>query len=179
MHFNLKPAIKESLFIYVSGLLLVLVSFCYFSIMGYPLVRTATQTLNVIAPPLYMVPIFFPFGMLVGEIFWIWEQNKEFSKMLLLLVECSLIGFFSFLRFAIYIPLSGHTIILFFFLMHQGINNRLKYPVRVFIGIIVLIITSVYKLFLWNDPFTFLLGALLGVGIWLPGYLIRLRKHSE
>ena len=172
---KLKPSVRELLIIYSTGLITTILSALFFTIRGYPLVATATETLNVYTHPLYMISIFLPYGILIGEIIWLWNEQNEKFNYILLLIECIIIGIFSFIRYIVSIPLSGHAIILFFYLFHQAFNNRFNHPLRLLIGIAVLIITIIYKIYLWNDPITFLLGALLGIALWIPGFLYRLK----
>jgi len=164
---------KELIIIYGTGLIIVILSVIFFSIRGYPLVNTATETLNISTPPLYMISIFVPYGILIGEVIWLWNEKKERKTYILLFIECIIVGFFSFIRYIISIPFSGHAIILFFYLFHQVTNSRFKHPLRFLIGIMVLIITIIYKIFLWGDSITFLLGALFGMILGLPGFLYR------
>ncbi|MFX1291069.1 MAG: hypothetical protein ACFFAG_08940 [Promethearchaeota archaeon] len=157
-------------------MILIILSIIFFSLRGYPLVTTATETLNIDTPPLYMIPIFLPYGILLGEVIWMWNEKQKRITYILLFIESVALGIFSLIRYIIGIPFSGHAILLFFYLPHQAINNRFQYPLRFLIGITVLIITGYYKIFLWNDPTTFLLGAVLGVILWVPGFFYRLRK---
>ena len=173
---NLKPSIKEPLIVYGTGIIITILSSIFFSIRGFPLVATATGTLDIITPPLYMISIFLPYGTLIGEVVWLWNEKIDRNTYILLLIESLIVGIISFTRYIISIPLSGHAIILFFYLPHQVLNNRLQNPSRLLIGVFVLIITMIYKIFFWNDPITFLLGALLGIALWLPGFVYRLKK---
>ncbi len=172
---KLKPSVKETLIIYGSGLIITILSVIFFFIRGYPLVTTATETLNIHTPPLYMIPIFLPYGILIGEVIWLWNEQKERHTYILLFIECIIVGIFSFIRYIISIPFSGHVIILLFYLFHQAVNNRFNHPIRFLIGIVVLVITIIFKIYLWNDSITFLLGVLLGITLWLPGFIYRLR----
>jgi len=172
---RLKPSVREIIIIYGSGLIITILSIIFFAVRGYPFVITATETLSILTPPIYMIPVFLPFGILIGEVIWFWNEKKDRFFYLLLSIECIIIVIFSFIRYVIIIPLSGHAIILFFYILHQAINSKLKHPIRFLIGIGVLIITVVYKIFLWNDPITFFLGALLGIVLWLPGGIYRLK----
>ncbi|MFX0001858.1 MAG: hypothetical protein ACFE9C_09440 [Candidatus Hodarchaeota archaeon] len=170
---KLKPSIRELLIIYGTGFILTIFSLIFFSIKGYPLINTATETLTISTPPIYMIPIFLPYGILIGEVIWLWNEQKSRYLYILLFLESIIIGSFSLVRYIIPIPFSGHAIILFFYLFHQAVNNRFHYPIRLLIGIVILVITMIYKLYLWNDPFTFLFGGLLGIFLWLPGFLYR------
>lgn len=175
----LKPSLKESFIVYATGVIITILSAIFFSIRGYPLVNTATETLNIVTPPLYMISIFLPYGILIGEVIWIWNEEKERAICILLLFECISVAVLAFIRYIITIPFSGHAVILFFYLPHQVVNNRVQYPLRLIIGIVVLIITTIYKIFLWNDAFTFLLGAILGAILWIPGFLYWLKKEKK
>ncbi|MDX1798833.1 MAG: hypothetical protein R3255_09310 [Candidatus Lokiarchaeia archaeon] len=171
----MKPSLREVIIIYGAGLIITIISILFFAIRGYPFVITATEILTILTPPIYMIPVFLPFGILIGEIIWLWNEKKDHIFYILLIFECFIVAFFSFIRYAIILPLSGHAIILFFYIFHQAINNKLKHPLRFLIGIVVLTITIIYKIFIWNDPITFLLGALLGIVLWLPGGIYRLK----
>lgn len=175
---NLKPSLKESLFVYGIGIIMIVLSVLFFVLMGYPLVNTATETLNIITPPLYMNSVFLPYGMLIGELLWNWNKKKERKMYSIFLIESAFVGVLSFIRYIVNIPLSGHAIMLFFYLFHQSISNKAKFPLRLIIGIAVLIITLVYKIFIWNDPITFILGAIAGIVLWIPGFLYQLKKKK-
>jgi len=173
---NLKPSISETVIVYGTGITLTILSLIFFSIRGYPFVSTMTDTLNIVTPPLYMIPIFLPYGFLIGEIIWIWKEKQNRKNYVILLIECGVVGLVSFIRYIIGIPFSGHAILISFYLLHHALNNRFHYRIRFLIGIVVLCITAIYKIFLWEDSITFLLGTLLGIILWLPGYIYRLRR---
>lgn len=105
-----------------------------------------------------------------------WNEKQKGVEYFLLLSECGVVGLVSFVRYIVGIPFSGHAILISFYLLHQIINNRFHYKMRILIGIIILCITGIYKIFLWDDLITFLLGTLLGIILWLPGFLYRLKK---
>lgn len=170
---KLKPPVRELIIIYGSGLTITFLSIIFFAFRGYSFLITATETLSILTPPIYMIPVFFPFGILIGEMIWFWNEKKDSISYLSLLFECIIVTIFSFIRYVIIIPFSGHSIILFFYILHQAINNKLKHPTRLLIGFGVLIITIIYKIFFWNDPITFFLGALLGILVWIPGMIYR------
>ncbi|MFW9828958.1 MAG: hypothetical protein ACFFEY_15320 [Candidatus Thorarchaeota archaeon] len=176
---KLKPKIRTFIIVYGTSLIVLSLSVLYFAIKGYPLVTTSTETLPIETPPLYMISIFFPYGILLGEVIWLWNEKKESIYFILLFIECIIIGFFSFIRYIIGIPFSGHMIILMFYLLHQLFNNRFQYELRFLFGIVVLIITICFKIFVWGDPITLLLGTLLGFCFWLPGFLYRQKKIQK
>ena len=84
---RLKPSVRELLIIYGSGLIILILSVIFFTFRGYPLVSTATETLNIYTPPLYMISIFLPYGILIGETIWLWNEQKENFKYILLFIK--------------------------------------------------------------------------------------------
>jgi len=176
---NIKPSVKELLIVYGIGLITTLLSVIFFVIRGYPLVNTATETLSIVAPPLYMNSIFLPYGMLISELLWKWYENKEHRISILFFAESIVVGILSLIRYIINIPLSGHAIIIFFYIFHQLIINKAKFPIRLLIGLVVFIITVIYKIFFWNDTITFLLGGVVGIALWVPGFLYQRQKLKK
>jgi hypothetical protein len=165
---------NEPFFVYSAGTVMTIISWIYFTITGYPLVITANETLSIYAPPIYMLPLFFPYGILIGELTYclFFRKNQRFLHYILL-IECFLIGGLSFIRLFAIIPFSGHALIIFFYLFHQLFNNHYKFLLRIMIGLTVLIIVIIFKFFFWNDPITFLIGSALGIGFWIPGFFFR------
>ncbi len=169
---------NEWLVIYGSGLILTLLALLYFTIIGYPLVNTTIETLNLRTPPIYMIPVFFTYGILLGEICWLWIK-KERKKSYLLLIQCILVGLIALTRYTLLIPFSGHAIILFFYLIHYLFIVDKKYLLRILIGFIILGITMFYKTFIWSDLFTFLLGGMVGAIISLIGIVYKIKNSSS
>ena len=175
----MKERFKELFFVYGIGIFLTLLASVFFHIRGYPKVVTATETLDIITPPIYMIPIFLPYGILLGELLWIWLNKEGRNLFIIFFVECFAVGALSFFRYLIGVPFSGHTLILAFFLFHQIFTNKHKYSLRILVGFIVLIITIVYKIFLWNDPITFFLGIIIGIALWFPGFLFKMKFETK
>lgn len=176
---NVNSSIKEPLIVYGMGIIITLFSVIFFETRGYPVVNTLTETLNFVTPPPYMIPIFLPYGILIGELIWMWIEKEEKSIYIVLLIESIIIAILALMRYIINIPFSGHAIILFFYIPHQLLNNNSRYPLRILIGILILAITIIYKIFLWKDPITFLLGVIVGIILWIPGFLFRLKKVKK
>ena len=146
----------------------------YFTIFGYPLVITANETLSIYTPPIYMVPLFFPYGILIGELsYCLISRKSERIIFYIMFIECLIIGGLSFIRLVAIVPFSGHTLIISFYIFHQMFNNYYKYLLRIVIGLLVLFIVIIFKLFLWNDLVTFFSGAVLGIIFWIPGFYLR------
>lgn len=169
--------INEPIIVYGSASIITIFSIIYFQIIGYPIVNTMTGSIPTLTPPIYMIPVFFPYGILLGEIVWLWMKKEAFIEVFILLFECLVIGLISFIRYSIIIPFSGHAIILTFYLIHYLLTIEKKYQVRILIGIIVLGITVYYKVFIWNDPLTLILGALLGTLVSLIELVYKIKKR--
>ena len=170
---------NEPFLVYGAGIVMTILSWIYFTITGYPLVITVNETLSIYAPPIYMLPLFFPYGILIGELTYclFFRKNQSFL-FYILLIECILTGGLSFIRLFSIVPFSGHALIIFFYLFHQVFNNHYKFLMRIIFGLVVLIIVIIFKFFIWNDPITFLIGSALGIIFWIPGYYLR-RKYVK
>lgn len=171
--------IYKSVFLYCISLILTSFGALYFYLKGYPPVNTIYGSLNIIAPPIYMIPIFIPLGILIGDFFWIFLKEKDYKSASILFLECLSLGIFSFLRIITTIPYSGHTLILSFYLCYYLISNKKRDFIVIVLGILILIITLYYKIFQWNDPLTFFLGILFGIVLWIPGFFYRKRNIKE
>ncbi|NHJ01734.1 MAG: hypothetical protein EAX86_06295 [Candidatus Heimdallarchaeota archaeon] len=156
----------EILIIYGPGIFIILLAWFYFEFLGYPLVTTAKETLTSVAPAIYMLPAFFPFGILIGEEIWYFFQFKDFNRVIIKSGGLLILAFMSGVRLIFQIPISGHSLILSYFILQEVITNQAKYIFRLMIGIIVLCITLYYKIMLWKDPITLFLGLIGGVLIW-------------
>ena len=161
---------SEILIIYGLSLSITIIAWIFFEIQGYPLVVTAKETLTYVTPAIYMIPIFFPLGILLGELFWDWYQEKSKNHFIINLGGLFFIAIVSGVRIFFKIPLSGHSLILSYFIMQELVTNESRYIFRIMIGCMILLLTSFYKIFLWQDSITLLLGLLGGFIIWGTNY---------
>ncbi len=84
---KLKPKLRILVIIYGTSLIVLSLSVLFFAIKGYPLVTTSSETLPIETPPLYMISIFLPYGILLGEVIWLWNEKKEHLYYILLFIE--------------------------------------------------------------------------------------------
>ncbi|KKM17945.1 hypothetical protein LCGC14_1670650 [marine sediment metagenome] len=70
-HKEKEQLICKSVFIYCISMILASLAALYFYLKGYPSVNTAYGSLSTITPPIYMIPIFIPLGILIGDFLWI------------------------------------------------------------------------------------------------------------
>jgi hypothetical protein len=166
--------LKEPYVSYGISVIITLMAIVFFQIVGYPKVVTPNQILDINTSPLYMIPIFIPFGIILGELIWLFFNIKQVKIDLLISLAAGiiLIGFLSLLRYILGLPYSGHTLILAFYVLHQLVKSEKKDLLRILIGFIVLLITSVYKLIFWLDFITYFSGLGIGFLIWIFGYVI-------
>ncbi|MHA1167680.1 MAG: hypothetical protein ACTSRU_07650 [Candidatus Hodarchaeales archaeon] len=170
---------SESLVVYGTGISITLLAAIYFLINGFPTVITATGIMEgVITPPLYMIPVLFLYGILIGELLNSMVANENKTLLTIQSIEICTVGFFSFIRYVTGVPFSGHGIITLFYLLHQSLTRENKRYIRIIAGIAVLIVTVIYKIFAWNDPITLLLGVSLGTVLWAPGYFYRKKTNQ-
>ncbi len=164
--------------IYGLAIFITLIAYVYFEFQGYPQVITATETLTITTPAIYMIPVFFPLGMLLGEIIYNWIEGRIFEEFLVNLGGILLIIIFSGIRLVLKTPFSGHSLILSFFLLHELISNKRNYMIRIIIGLSIFLITMFYKIIIWNDPITLISGLILGSLIWIINESLRKRIEN-
>ena len=163
-----KTFLSQKMFTYGTGFCLTIIAFIYYYITGYPYVVTATEVLKSHAPPLYMLSIFPCCGILIGENLFDWIHSKQKRTTLLYSIEYFILSIILLLRIFYQIPISGHTLILGFYTLHELVTNKKQYKLRLILGFLVFGIVIYYKLLIWNDPITFVLGLMLGLIIWIP-----------
>ena len=161
---------NESVVIYGFGILFMILMGFYFLTTGYPNIITETGDLGVPVPSIYMLPIFLPYGILLGELFYMHDEGERVWSMVIKIV---LITIFAIIRMTHQLPISGHAVIISFFLLHQIFTNRKRYPVRIVIGVVILLETMIYKIILWDDFMTFSLGLMFGSLIWVVGLVLQ------
>lgn len=170
---------SEILTIYGLSLSITIIAWIIFEIQGYPLVVTAKETLTYATPAIYMIPIFIPLGILLGELIWDLYQEKNNKHLITNLGGLSIIAIVSGVRIFFKIPLSGHSLILSYFILHEIVTNKSRYIFRIMIGCIILLLTSFYKIFLWQDFITLLLGFLGGIIIWGTNYYFCIKLNTQ
>lgn len=170
------PLLKEkyynssSVTVFICSCILTIVGYYYFAFFGLPEVETFSGTINEKVPLIYML-IIFPFiGILVGDFFYsVFSKNNINFKDKILFLEMTILFILSFLRMAFFLPISGHSLILTFFILREMVDNKNNNKIRIVIGVIVSLFTIYYKLFMWKDPITLILGILIGLVIFEIG----------
>lgn len=123
------------------------------------------QTVRI-APPSYLASAGLPFGILMAEALIDFRYFRfTLSGLLPLFMLLLLIGFGT-IRFPLRLPISGHGLIVAYFLLHHLQERREGKTWKLLIGLLVLVHCAYYKLFVWNDPSSLLIGIGLGFFAW-------------
>ena len=165
---------------YVTSLTFTGLAIYYFFMLGHFSIEMTTGRLLFTFHFFYMIPVFLVFSILLGELVagYLCSGREFYSPVLT--IELLFVGATAGVRITSLgslFPVSGHMVILTFFILTQVLTYRLKYKLRTLLGLSVLLMTTYYKIFIWNDLLTFYLGILLGILLFLPGY--RLKKSGN
>jgi hypothetical protein len=161
----------DSVISFIFSCILTISGYIYFALFGLPNIETFSGTINEKAPLIYMLLIFPFIGILVGDFIRSIVSNQNFGfKNKILFFELLILFTISFLRIAFVLPISGHSLILTFFLLMELIDYKSNNKIRIVIGFIVSFITVYYKLLLWKDPMTMIIGIFTGIIIFEIGH---------
>ncbi len=139
----------------------MLVSVGAFKLVGPVHAIRGSQKLEELTPLVYLFPIFLPVGMLVGDMLQrlLAGDRREGLTLGLGLVGLALLGG---ARFAFLVPLSGHAVVLGFFLV---LHARTTSVGPLVVGGLLMLQVCYYKLFVWRDPLTLGLGLAAGAAL--------------
>jgi hypothetical protein len=148
------------------------------SLPPYPAVR-GSQPLPVTTPVHYQVTVFLPFGILLAEI--ALELLRAPSRRLFLsyAAQLGLITGFALMRLAWFVPVSGHVLLITYYLLRQAITLRAAHRARLIVGLAVALQILGYKLLVWRDPITPLTGVILGAAAWGLSLLGKREDHDR
>jgi len=121
---------------------------------------------SFLAPPWYMATAALPFGILMAEALIDFREHRFTARGTCLVVSVVLLGVAHSVKYLVPLPLSGHGVILGFFLVHEMVERREGRGWKLLLGLAVLIQATWYKLFLWADPASLLAGIGLGLIVW-------------
>ncbi len=143
------------------GLGLMLVSILAFRLIGPVHAIRGSTRLVELTPLLYLFPVFLPIGMLVGDTV---QRALTRDCRGALALGCGLVCLVLLAagRFAFLIPLSGHAVVLGFFLFWYAREALVGHLV---VGGLLLLQVTYYKLVVWRDPVTLGLGLLAGAAL--------------
>jgi hypothetical protein len=143
------------------GFGLMLASIAAFRLIGPVHAIRGSTKLEELTPLVYLFPIFLAVGMLAGEVVWCILAGERIGAATLALALLSLV-LLSGARFAFLIPLSGHAVVLGFFLLWYARRMAVG---PLIVGGLLLLQAAYYKLVVWRDPLTLSLGLLAGAAL--------------
>jgi hypothetical protein len=127
-------------------------------------IRITTEIENF-APYWYMISAFPFLGILIADLLDLYRDTGFSRRTVELACTLTVIVVLSNLRLGIRLPISGHALLVSYFLFRRFFVDRNNNPiarVEVIFGICVLGMLAYIKLFWWTDPITLGLGCILG-----------------
>ncbi len=135
-----------------------------------PVVR-GTVSLGIPTPLIYQLPVFFPFGLLAGEVLWEGLQSGIRSQLAIRSGWLLVLSLIAVLRLSMGIPISGHAMLITYYVLDEALARSPRHPLRILIGIAIGVEVVVFKVWIWQDSSTLVAGFGAGMGIWLLGQL--------
>ncbi|MHA2102655.1 MAG: hypothetical protein ACW981_04470, partial [Candidatus Hodarchaeales archaeon] len=115
---------REWIFSYGTGLSIAIIVWFSLTITGQPLFEENSGLISINFMQLYMLPLFFAYGILVGEILFDLSDKEIEKNDKIYLIELFMITILAFLRITVGIPISGHALIVSFYLLSKIITNK-------------------------------------------------------
>ena len=131
-----------------------------------PVVIGVLRSPTIVAPPWFLASIAFPFGLLVAEALIDYREKGFNIRGLTIFLVLLFMGLVTCARYLFPLPLSGHGLIVTFFLLHQLQQRRAGRTWKLAVGSAVLLQAGVVKLILWRDPASLLVGVGFGTIAW-------------
>jgi hypothetical protein len=123
-----------------------------------------TTPIEAFAPFWYMLSAFPFLGMLIADLLDLYHDTGFSRRTVELACTLTVIVVLSNLRLGIRLPISGHSLVVSYFLFRRLFvdrNNNEISRIEFLFGIFVLAILTYIKLFWWTDPITLLSGCIL------------------
>jgi len=131
-------------------------------------VYRGTVAIEVDAPFLYMLAAFPVLGMACADLADLAIPRLRWRPLTVLAAALAATTALSVLRVTWHIPLSGHVLLMVFFLGYRPLWRRWRTTadhVEFAIGVILLLASVWPKLLWWHDPLTVIVGAVLGLAL--------------
>ena len=140
---------------------LTLAGFFWLSWRGPTPVMRGAEALDIAVPFWYMILAFPFFGVLLAES-WLERQSAAGR---ILLAQTVVIFLISAARLALHIPVSGHVLLLSFFLLWSMMRYEQPYLTEFLLALGALALVLYTKVFVWQDAMTAALGVALALVI--------------
>jgi hypothetical protein len=131
-------------------------------------VYRGTVAIEVDAPFLYMLAAFPVLGMACADVLDLLLPRPRWRPALVLAAALAVTIAASVLRVTWHIPLSGHVLLMVFFLGYRLLWRRWRAPadrLEIAFGLTLLLGSAWPKLLWWHDPLTVTVGATLGLAL--------------
>jgi hypothetical protein len=148
------------------AVLVTAASYCVIACVGPVAVRVGLDPTEIVAPQWYLISVGFPFGILLAEALIDFREYKSLPMRLLPFGMLLVLALLGTIRFALIATTSGHGLIAAFFLLHEMGEPREGKNWKLLVGLAILVQAAWYKLFVWNDPSSLLIGLGLGIFAW-------------
>jgi hypothetical protein len=138
-------------------------AFWLFALGSVPVIRVSSA-MDTAVPFWYMLTAFPILGMLVADVFVFRVSHKDNLFWVELSCQIALLVLLSYLRLALKLPISGHSLLFSYFILRRTI---IKIPghrtrrIELSIAVIFFLIMAYVKLLWWSDYVT----PILGIGI--------------
>ena len=126
-----------------------------------------TTEIKEFAPYWYMISAFPFLGMLIADLLDLYRDTGFSRRTIELACTLTVIVVLSNLRLGIRLPISGHSLLVSYFLFRRFFVDRNNNPIsriEILLGIFVLAMLAYIKLSWWTDPITLGFGCILGFG---------------
>lgn len=151
---------------YAFALGLTVAAWMFFALAGSMPFYRGPAPLAYPVPIAYQVPIIFVYGLLIADL-----RHLAWPPRLTLAPALAVIALLSAARLLWLIPVSGHSLILGCAIPHFIARRR---PFALAITLLLLSQVLYFKLFVWLDYQTWVVGLMLGLVFWLPtGFWLR------
>ncbi|MBM4354954.1 MAG: hypothetical protein FJ109_14400 [Deltaproteobacteria bacterium] len=168
-----------------SALLAVLMTAASYGValvMGPVEVRVGLLPTTFVAPPWYLASVGLPFGLLLAQALIEFRRHRFTWNGLRITFGLVLVGALGGIRWTVPLPTSGHGLIVAYFLASELTELRPGRTWRLAVGCLVLLQAAYFKLYLWHDPASLLVGIGLGLlawGIERAVVMVRVAKEQE
>lgn len=141
-------------------------------IKGPTQVVRGTVPLDVKAPFSYMVTAFPFLGILVADALGLWRLALKWASLVLML-QVGCICFLSVVRLMYRLPISGHVLLVAFFILYSvGTRRSLVSTIETLIAVVALCVLLTTKLIAWSDWQTPTIAMAIAATLWMSGNLM-------
>ncbi len=142
---------------------------------GWLLVKGPTQVirgtvpLDIEAPFSYMVMAFPFLGILVADALALWKLATKWASLVLIL-QVGCICFLSIVRLTYRLPISGHVLLIAFFILYSlGTRRALVRTIETLVAVVAFCVLLATKLIAWSDWQTPAVALAVAVTLWMSG----------